>query len=168
MGNITMIVPTQHTKDLNVSFVEGILKNEFPQFTYITGSDHIQVIYKNMVVTDMYFNEDSSYMINFDNNIEELEELEMYDLANKLRELKSINPDLKKTLHTTHSGFQLEKNSIEQFLKDYFKAYIFDEGIHPEFIPPDYQSKNTLQYKKENPSTGTKIVKNFKDFFKKS
>jgi len=32
-----------------------------------------------------------------------------------------------------------EKNDVDFFIRDYFKGYIFDEGIHPEFMGPSYE-----------------------------
>jgi hypothetical protein len=171
MGNITVIVPTSKIEDFNVGRVSEILKKEFPQFEYHIDDKYIQILYKDGVVTDLYFDEDSSYLIDFDRDIKQLIDDDRIELAEKLKDLDDMSPDLSKTLHTTYgrgvSHDYIEKNSIDQFLKDYFVAYIFDEGIHPEFIPPDYKSNKTLKYKEENPSGSDRIIKTFKKFFNK-
>jgi hypothetical protein len=166
MGNMTMIVPTENLQEFNVDKVCDLLNLEFPQFTIVEFDDEIRVENKGMVVTELYFHQDSSHMINFDEDISELQGMGMNDLADKLYELEKMNPDLSNTLFTTYGGSHLEKNSVDQFLREYFKAYIFDEGIHPEFMPPDYQSKMTLKYKDQNPTGTRKFLKHFKDYFR--
>lgn len=166
MGNITMIVPTKNLKHFNVDKVNDLLNSEFPQFSIIKNDNSIRIENKGSLVTNMYFNQDSSDFIKFDEDISELKGMGMNELAEKLYKLEKLDPDLSNTIHTTYGFSHIEKNSVDQFLKEYFTAYIFDEGIHPEFMPPDYQSKNTLKYKSENPSKGERIIKKFKDYFR--
>lgn len=38
-------------------------------------------------------------------------------------------------------GYFKERNTILNIIKNYFSAYIFDEGIHPEFMKPNFKFK---------------------------
>lgn len=156
MANITYIVPTSNIEDWNEDKVKKLILSEFPQFSF----DGSSIKYKGREITYFIFGDSVEYILDYENDIKYLNERGMSDLAEKLEKLKEINPDLNNVVSTRHSGFYREKNSIDMFLKDYFNAYVFDEGIHPEFIPPDYIPTMTLKNKKS-------FLKGFKDFFKK-
>lgn len=156
MANITYIVPTSNIDKWNEEKVKELILNEFPQFNF----DGSSIRYKGREVTYFIFGDSVKYLIDYESDIKDLNENGMFDLAEKLENLKEINPDLNNVVSTRHSGLHREKNSIDMFLKDYFKAYIFDEGIHPEFIPPEFIPTMTLKNRKS-------FLKGFKDFFKK-
>jgi len=143
MGNLTFIVPTKNIEDFTIDKVYSLLKTNFPEFTITKEKEfnQISVQFKNNTVSNLYFNQDC-YIVDFDQDIKDLSEMNMDQLALKLLELQKLNPDLTNSIQTTHSNFFDEKNAIDTFLRLQFDGYVFDEGIHPEFIPPDYVSKN--------------------------
>ena len=173
MGNISFIVPTKKLEDFNIDKVFELLSEEFNDLT-IERSDEFKELQvrtsRDNLVTDIYFNQDC-YILNYEDDIKELEEMikevketkypelerRYLDCINGLKKLQEINPDLDNVIQLTYgSGREVElKQDIEYFLQDYFYAYNFDEGIHPEYIGPDYERKP-----KSN------IISNWKDFFK--
>ena len=157
MANNTYIVPTKNLQDWKEDKIKELILEEFPQFE-IDGDD---IRYKGRIVTQLVYGDSVEDMLDYDRDIKWLNDEGMSNLAIALEELKKLNPDLNNIVSTRHTPFHVEKNSIDMFLKDYFGAYVFDEGIHPEFIPPDYVSKMTLKYKKDN-----SIIKKFGDYFK--
>jgi hypothetical protein len=116
---------------------------------------------KDNLVCDLYFNQDC-YILDYDRDIKDLEDLEEESKETKfykpnfyddqiegLKKLKEINPDLDNIIQSTYgTGRNYEaKNDIDFFLKDYFYAYILDEGIHPEYMGPDYVRKKKSNFK---------------------
>lgn len=143
MGNLTFIVPTKNIEDFTIDKVYSLLKDKFPEFNIVKEIEfnQISILSNDHTISHLYFNQDC-YIVDFDQNVKELSEMNMDQLALKLLKLKKLNPDLTNSIQTTHSNFFKEKNTIDTFLRLQFSGYVFDEGIHPEFIPPDYVSKN--------------------------
>lgn len=161
MGNLSFIVPTKNVEDFNIDKVYSLLKVNFIDlhFDLIHEYESIQVrkSKKNdsALVMDLYFNQDC-YILEYDKDIEYLKEIseetkemgfdktDFYlDQIEGLKKLKELNPDLDNILQTTYgTGAEMDlKHDIDFFLKDYFYAYLFDEGIHPEYMSPDYKRK---------------------------
>lgn len=148
MGNIGFLVPTKKLEDWNRHRIGKLLKDRFPNFEISIDPtwEQIDVIKKGgflartSEITTLYFNQDC-YILNYSEDIKWLEENNMQDLAQKLIELQELNPDLNNVIQMTHGGFHKERNSVEKFLMEYFGAFSFDEGIHPEYMPPDYKFK---------------------------
>lgn len=158
MGNITFIVPTQNLEYFNIDKIKELLKEEFKNLDIKQEKewDHIRVMKGDLLVTVMYFNQEC-YILNFEDDIscikEELKHLaeeKRKHLITKLEELRDLNPDLNNCIQMTYGKGSFEtfefKNDVEFFLQKYFQSYIFDEGIHPEFIDPTYErnSKKSL------------------------
>ena len=61
--------------------------------------------------------------------------------ANKLKKFNDLNLNLSKVIQSTYGAIHKEKSNIDFFLRNLFKGYIFDDGIHPEFIGPHYIRK---------------------------
>lgn len=158
MGNLGFIIPTKKLEDFNIDKIYSMLKEEFSDFNIEKGDSAIGIHKDTDLVCNLYFNQDC-YLLDYDRDIESLEEItkeseeskyykqtkERNDnLIKSLKELKDLNPDLNNVIQTTYGygiGFDY-KNDVDLFIKDYFYGYIFDEGIHPEFIPPDYVRKS--------------------------
>lgn len=175
MGNLSFIVPTKNLEDFNFRKIFELLSEKFKDLNVYSVPEHnaIQILNKRGdTITDIYFNEDC-YILDYDEDIKLLQNIsdeskemgydrtDFYlDQIEGLKKLKEINPDLNNIIQTTY-GFGREtdlKQDIDFFLKDHFYAYLFDEGIHPEYMGPDYQRKP----KPENKSK----IKSFFNFFK--
>lgn len=175
MGNLSFIVPTKNTEDFNIDKIFKLLTEQFKDLYFELNYDFKSIQVRKMkndnsdLVMDLYFNQDC-YILDYDEDIkilkkssEEAKEMgyDNTDFYNEqiegLRKLKELNPDLDNVIQTTYgTGIETDlKQDIDFFLKDYFYAYIFDEGIHPEYMGPDYRKIN-----KKNK------LKNFIDFFK--
>lgn len=158
MGNLSFIVPTKNLEDFNLQKVFELLLEKFKDLNIISSPEHesIQVwtsIKNEILITDLYFNQDC-YILEYEKDIELLKELieettytelkqRFQDNIDGLIKLKELNPDLNNVIQMTY-GFGIDmdlRNDIEFFIKDHFYAYLFDEGIHPEYMGPDYVRK---------------------------
>lgn len=148
MGNLSFIVPTKNLDKFNREDIFKLLVKEFPKITFehLEEFNQINVRKNGELATNLYF-EQECYILDYEEDIKWLSENEEGNegLAEKLGKLKEINPDLKKCIQATYgTGMNHTvsvKWDVEYFIKDYFVAYIFDEGIHPEYIPPDHKRK---------------------------
>jgi hypothetical protein len=178
MGNLSFIVPTKNVEDFNIDKVFELLTEQFKDLYFELDYDNKSIQVRKMkdinsnLITDLYFNQDC-YILDYDEDIETLktaseeakengyDRTEFYlDQIEGLRKLKELNPDLDNVIQTTYGyGWEMDlKHDIDFFLKDYFYAYLFDEGIHPEYMGPEYKRKT-------KPETKSKI-KSFFNFFK--
>lgn len=160
MANITTLIPTKNKENWNIDEIELILRNYFPNITFEKNQKLLQIsIFKNSeIITKIYFNQE--YFIDYKSNKNELRERGKYDLANKLEELEKMHPELDRCIELTYGigKYIKEKSEIEKVIINYFDAYLFDEGIDPEFIPPDYTKNNTAK--------NNNLITKFKNFFK--
>lgn len=177
MGNLSFIVPTKKLEDFNIDKIYQLLTSQFKDLYFELDYDYKSIQVRKLkkvnsnLVMDLYFNQDC-YILDYEQDIQTLkdasdESKEMgydrtdyyLDQIQGLEKLKEINPNLDNVIQTTYGdGSEVElKQDIDFFLKDYFSAYLLDEGIHPEYMGPDYQRKE-----KEN-----KKIKSFFNFFKK-
>lgn len=151
MGNLSFIVPAIKTEDYNLEKIKSLLIDKFPDFIIDFNEEYsdLTIRVRNPkrdhydFIMSMYFNQDC-YILNYDEDIKYLENEKGYDttiLVEELKELKKLNPDLDCVIQTTYGYYNDLKNDVDFFLRDYFKGYIFDEGIHPEFIGPSYVRK---------------------------
>ena len=91
-----------------------------------------------------------------------LDEMGMVDLADKyILFFEDEHPDMSRCLQMKHTQHQKEQREITNFLRKYFKCYIFDEGIHPEFILPIYDKPVSNIEKKPNG-----FINKFREFIK--
>ena len=179
MGNLGFIIPTKKLEDFNIDKIYSMLKEEFSDFNIEKGDSAIGIYKDTDLVCNLYFNQDC-YLLNYDRDINTLEEItkeseesKYYqqtkernnNLIKSLKELKDLNPDLNNVIQTTYGygkGFDY-KNDVDFFIKDYFYGYIFDEGIHPEFIPPEYVRKS-----KSKRFDGKTFVQKFASFLNRN
>jgi len=157
MGNITFIVPIENKDKLNTTDISKYLRNEYPQYQYEVDPKFysIRVSDKNDdLITNIYIDMEC-YIIDFDEDIKYLKENEGFSnitetLIKELKELKEMKPDLEHCIQTTYGKFPFndDKNNIDFFLSKIFAGgYIFDEGIHPEFIGPSYVREKKKKFK---------------------
>ena len=151
MGNLTYIIPMVKHEDMCIEKVFVLLAKRFDNFHFdmdmkyetITVRLKCDIKKYNDFIMSLYFNEPND-LIRFVEDITYLKNEKGYDtegLVKDLEILKNTNPDLNINIQSTYGHYTDYKNDIDFFLRDYFKGYIFDEGIHPEFIPPSYVRK---------------------------
>ncbi len=161
MGNLSFIVPTKNVEDFKIDKVFELLTEQFKDLYFELNYDFKSIQVRKMksvnsdLVMDLYFNQDC-YILDYDRDIEELKDIseeskemgydktDFYlDQIEGLKKLKELNPDLDNIIQTTYgTGSEMDlKHDIDFFLKDYFYAYLLDEGIHPEYMGPDYKRK---------------------------
>jgi hypothetical protein len=149
MGNLSFIVPTKKLEDFNIDKVYDLLVTNFSDLTIDLDKNfnQIQVFKNGNLVTDLYFNQDI-YILDIKRDIDELLKLREVELAEWLIVLQKLNPDLDNVIQTTYGSgrFTDIKQDIDFLIKDYFTSYLFDEGIHPEFMPPDYKRKKKKKF----------------------
>ena len=179
MANNMYIIPTSNLEEFfdyqkltkllsdNIKGIE-FTYNEIDNGKYIkchiTKYDDIWdsiTMFKNKNISNIYLNlETTCYLIDRSHDIKTLDEMNMSDMADKYILLfEDYKPDLSKTIELRHTPYQKEQKEICNFLRSYFKCYIFDEGIHPEFIEP----LNELPVNNQNKS----IINKFRDFINK-
>lgn len=161
MGNLTFLIPTENFEKNNAKDVEILLRKKFPKYVYLCDTNSIQIRRQkdDSLVTDIYF-DDECHLIDKKEDLKELTNIcreykkcpgykeEIYQ--NKLKqisdykEFSKLKLDYKKSISMTYGTRKFndtwgrERGDIEFFVRDIFKAYIFDEGIHPEFMNPTY------------------------------
>lgn len=142
MGNVSYLSPTKNKENFKIEFIYGFLFAKFTDLDYVIYNEfeQLQVMYHGRIVTDLYFNQDCYLLKSCDeDDIKNLENINENKLINELLEFKKNNSNTKFVEMTHSMGIQGDKRKeIEKYLHDYFGLYIFDEGIHPEYIPPDY------------------------------
>lgn len=155
MGNLSFIIPTQNLQDYNKIRIqelltEHILNGQFPISPewneigiYKKGDDPVKL----GPIANLYFGQDC-YVLNFERDITELRKQDNQKLATGLEELQKLNIDYDNIIQMTHAlePNQKIKRDAEIFLHKHFKAYILDEGIHPEYIGPDYVYKKLKKW----------------------
>lgn len=146
MGNLSFIVPTQKLEDFNIDKVCDILGSNLPKISFKMSKEFKQVICEKdgHLVTELYFEQDC-YVLQEDNLEEDkeyLKEIGKEELIDDLVNLINvIKPDLNNVIQMTFGSPYVyeERFEITDTLRQYFKSYTFDEGIHPEFMSPDYK-----------------------------
>ena len=102
MGNLTFIVPTKNIEDFTIDKVYSLLKDKFPEFNIVKEIEfnQISILSNDHTISHLYFNQDC-YIVDFDQNVKELSEMNMDQLALKLLKLKKLNPDLTNSTNNT-------------------------------------------------------------------
>lgn len=167
MANVSYLVPTVNLQSFNPRSIKQALETVFiPRHELeLDISIHEDLLLVGQGVgrnaeriTSITFNQ-NCYLLNYERDIhylknawrtrtkdQELWKSYYENLASKLEELQRINPNLHQSAEISYgteypfSEFKV-RDEICYFLLDFFQAYWFDEGIHPDFIPPDYQRK---------------------------
>ena len=155
MGNLSTMVPTIKAHEFNRRTIATLIADNFPKAVVHTQVDHDMIdVYmkgddpeKKGPIFHLYFNQDKPYFYE-----EGVTDEDRKYLSEK--ELKSYQYFFDKgytkfpTFEYTHAiGLKKHrqlKHDIERFLHGYFKAYVFDEGIHPEHIAPNYVWKDKV------------------------
>lgn len=151
MGNLTYILPVENKEKFNREDIFKILKDNFTELIFKESNkwESIRVEKVDNLVMDIYFDQEICFDI--DKDIRNLEKIRD-EQDNKIEYWQSQINELKKLkgmggygvcIETTYGTgrYSNEKDDIDFFLKDYFKGYIFDDGIHPEFMGPLYKRK---------------------------
>lgn len=148
MGNLSFIIPTTNLQDYNINSITTLLHKNVNNGKFIIDSkfNEIVVYEKNEnrgPVCQLFFNQDC-YLLNFEKDIKELEILGEEKAVKELQELQALNIDLDNIIQMKclYDYKNYIKRETEIFLHQHFKAFIFDEGIHPEFIEPTYKYKS--------------------------
>ena len=146
MANIMWIIPTQNKEDFfNTKKLVKLLNNNIPQlqFTYRDDANRDDAIYFEIIVHDKKNNalfginvDRDCYLINKEADIKELDERGEEDMADQLVYFWDSGPDINRCIEMRHTHYTKEQRMVTDFCRKYFKAYIFDEGIHPEFVKP--------------------------------
>lgn len=144
MGNLSFLIPTKNQQEFTLDGVAKLLTAEFPNLTFTKDEKFdgltVYMTKDEGYVNEFYFNSEC-YVLNYEQDILELEEMGMVDLVNDLKTLQQMAPDLNNCVQMTHEykfKYREAKRNVEIFLHKYFGLYIFDEGIHPDYIPPSY------------------------------
>jgi hypothetical protein len=152
MGNLGYMIPTTKLYEFNRRSISKLILTNIATADVDIDSDFEQInIYHNKdnrekvgPVFTIYFDE-TCYLI--ENGPDEEEFISLRDSypenEKTLRYFFEKNYQKNPCFSYTHvrGGRKDQKlyREIEKFLHQYFKAYIFDEGIHPEHIPPNYK-----------------------------
>ena len=157
MANHMWVCPTKKQDEFyNPETLISLLKKEFPQYDFPTieysSTTYIDVDRSGQDLFRMQCYGDFPYLDSKDSEqknkfIEELDEMNMEDLADKMiRFLENDNMDLSKCIEIRHTSSASDINLVTRWMRQYFQAIILDDGIHPEFILPipegqDYKPK---------------------------
>lgn len=159
--NNSFLIPTKNKESFyDPKSVLELLEKEFPLFSFNSNiginteevNFYIEVRNKNVFITNLYLYRDSSHLVNT-SDVEELDNIGKIDLGDKLIEFFDTHPDLENTILLTYGRSDIDRMKIEKWFRNYFGCFLFDEGIHPEFIPSDYI-----------PTQKRGLIKRFKQF----
>lgn len=168
MANCMYICPTKNRSDFedksklvnilskkipNISFTEKQYNNEI---SYINVSDNESSLFDMTYATFSNVN-----LFNRDNDVESLDSMGRNDLANHYIYFLENNPN---TILAIRHPFDYIANRYFKeiynfFREDYFECFIFDEGIHPDFLLP-YKLIEKKTNKKKS------FIQKFKSFIK--
>ena len=157
MANHMWVCPTKKQDEFyNPEKLISLLKKEFPQYDFSTieysSTTYIDVDKSGHDLFRMQFYEKFPYLDSKDSEeknkfIEELDEMNMEDLADKMISfLENDNMDLSRCIEIRHTSSASDINLVTRWMRQYFQAVVLDEGIHPVFILPipegqDYKPK---------------------------
>jgi hypothetical protein len=119
---------------------------------YVHGLITPEVLFNLWCYTESFANEDD-YINNLDANSQDLG-----DQFIKFKEQGDM--DLSRCIEIRHSGFWKDEELITNWMRQYFQALIFDEGIY-YFMPP---IPETEDYRPSNIKKAKGIIKKFKQW----
>lgn len=151
------ICPTKNQDEFySIDKIIELLENNFPQYGFKFGGDrgiggtefnpyYITVnnigknskentLHKSFFIMECYI--PCPYLENRSETIDDLDGIGKEDLADKLIRYTEEGADVSRCIEIRHSIYQEELRSVYNWMRWYFQAIIFDEGIHPEFILP--------------------------------
>ena len=172
MANHMWVCPTRKQDEFYTpEKLISLLKEEFPEYEFskvgYSTTTYIDVDKSGHDLFRMQCYEEFPYLDPKDPEqknkfIEELDEMNMEDLADKMiRFLENNNMDLSRCIEIRHTSSASDINLVTRWMRQYFQAIILDEGIHPEFILPIPEGQD---YK---PKVEKGIIKNFKEWIMK-
>jgi hypothetical protein len=164
MANEMWIIPTQNKEEFyDKESLLKLLDENIPELIFtrhpnLQGGD---ILVHNLKKYPLFYLglDSECYLINKEDDIQELDDMGMEDLADKLVYFWDTGPDIKRCINIRHSSYQDEIKLITTFFRKYFGAYIFDEGIHPEFIEPWGAYPTDVEKEKS-------VISKFKDFLR--
>lgn len=175
MANHMWICPTKNKDEFhNIGKLVTLLKKEFPQLKFVwqdtdpndqgefpfgeyfitVSTEKIDYLFGMQCYTSCPFVDKHSKSA----MIDELDQMGKTDLSDKLIEyIENGLLDPEKCIEIRHTQYWQEINAVCKWMRWYFGALIFDEGIHPEFVLP-------LTEKPSNkiPTPAQSFVKSFK------
>lgn len=179
MANHMWICPTKNKGEFyNIEKLMALLKKEFPQLRFY--HDDIEPNGNGEFPFGEYFITVSAKQIDFlfgmecytncsyvdkhnkSEMIDELDQMGKTDLSDKLIEyIENGLIDPEKCIEIRHTQYRNEINAVCKWMRWYFGAVVFDEGIHPEFVLP-------LSEKPDNkiPTPAQSFVKSFKTWLR--
>ena len=163
MANCGYIVPTRNLDNFNRDYLRKLVSEYDPNLSMVerVGDSALAIYQKegknSELVVTYWFGSSLGWMANFDDAIRELENnyqkgTENYQTKNteywknlsiSLSWLKNFKPDVDNVLEYTRGDYPFNpiKGDLDFVIRDYYRGYIFDEGIHPEFMGPEYARK---------------------------
>lgn len=172
MANHMWICPTKNKDEFyNIEKLMALLKKEFPQLRFYYEDNEYSGRYfidvrnkKDYYLLGMECYTNCSYVDKHNKSemIDELDQMGKTDLSDKLIEyIENGLIDPEKCIEIRHTQYWNEINAVCKWMRWYFGAVVFDEGIHPEFVLP-------LSEKPDNkiPTPAQSFVKSFKTWLK--
>ena len=177
MANHMWICPTKNQDEFyNIRKLMPLLVKEFPQLKFYYEDTESDNQYRNgqhfitvrtekidyLFGMECYTNCSYVDKHNKSEMIDELDQMGKTDLGDKLIEYIEnglLNPE--KCIEIRHTQYWREINAVCKWMRWYFGAVVFDEGIHPEFVLP-------LSEKPDNkiPTPTQSFIKSFKTWLK--
>ena len=149
MANIGCIVPTRNLNDFNIEFISKLIQKFDPDLIIEQPSPNCIEVHRResprhrYMIVQYWVGVPMGWMSNFEEAIRQLESDGKHDDAISLTWLKNSQPDTNNVIEYNYGQdpFGDDKSNLDFLIRDHFYGYIFDEGIHPEFIAPEYVRK---------------------------
>lgn len=157
MGNISYFIPTKNKEEFYVPD-EDIIRG-IANFLKTSLDDRFRVVDNEMGDVIVIRNSDQAFIKDFfvdnmlllypEHDLSELKRMGFDSLASSYENLLGHYPELQLdkgfytvgAKHSPEEVFNDDPKWVESILHEYFGLCIFDEGIHPEFIPPEHEYK---------------------------
>lgn len=182
MANHMWVCPTKNQDEFyNIRKLMPLLVKEFPELNFHYGDvehDDLQNLQHYINVYNKKIDSlfimgcyNDCYLLDKHNKsevVDGLDELGMVELSDMLIDYMENGLDPERCIEIRHTPHFDEVNAVCRWMRWYFGAVVFDEGIHPEFIQPikdkDKPENWYIKYKFTLPDQN--IIKKFKDWFK--
>lgn len=177
MANHMWICPTKNQDEFyNIRKLMPLLMKEFPQLKFYYEDTESDNEYRNGQYFITVRSEKIDYMFgmecytscpfvdkyNKSEMIDELDQMGKSDLGDQLiNYIENGLLDPEKCIEIRHTPYWQEMISVCKWMGWYFGAVVFDEGIHPEFVPPIKDKPET-----KIPTPKQSFIKSFKTWLK--
>ena len=177
MANHMWICPTKNQDEFyNIRKLMPLLIKEFPQLKfyyedvdqndgYRSGQYFITVRTEKIdYLFGMECYTNCSFVDKHDKSeiIDDLDQMGRNDLSDKLIEyIENGQADTERCIEIRHTLYFEEIKAVCKWMRWYFQAIIFDEGIHPEFILPLKDKPSS-----KIPTPAQSFIKSFKTWLK--